>query len=680
MGSGPDTTAARVTSAMLDRIRYYTRRVFQAPLSITIRKVGEIVKKKTYRAVYWRNTVWPRAPATTTVDNCAQYLRVLGDDIHGAIAANQATAAGARDACLDRARSVLAGRFQCLGYGEVEIGPHTAWNSDPLHGFDWPANYFDQIDFAAIGSHCDIKVPWEVSRFQYLLWLAEGFVLDPENAAEFRRKFVELLESWLSGNPAGFGVNWIVPMEIAIRAVNLLLASAVFWGALSDHHRTLIVKTLDEHRLHIERFPEFSDVPGNHYLSNLMGLAVLAPCLFGGKSQEAAAAFATFYAEAERQFEPQGGHLERAPVYHRLCMDMVTMVCAFEARSSNVSASGIAILDRALAFCAAVSSRSGKLPVLGDCDSGHILWFGEHARDWRWTRHFLFPAEAQGLWADGEERQLLWHRAIAGRPNLESKISVAEGPGVAEASGFIALHDGTVDCVMRVGGQGLKGRASHDHDDALSVWISYMGEDLIVEEGCHSYTLDREVRARYIGSRAHNLVQPFDRDRYTPRQGSIVKTAVGAPTAEHWAVGEAVDRLSMSAVLNTRTPADLAFQKCAREIILEPGRLVVEDSWQWRDQQKSELRWHFAPNCNVNIADGESQVRISDSSGVLLCNVSVRSENIEALQVFDFEFSEIYGHSAYAKGFRVVFGAADQCQAATSFDFADAKSAGAHLE
>ncbi len=656
---------------MLEKIRYYTRRVFQAPLSITLRKIGEVLKKKSYRVVYWRNTVWPRMPAAVTVDNCARYLEGLGDDIRQAIASGQAEATGTREACLDRAGSVLAGRFQCLGYGEVEIGEHTAWNSDSLHGFDWAADYFDQIDFVAIGSHCDIKVPWEVSRFQYLVWLAEGFVLDAGNAEDYRRKFIELLESWLSANPAGFGVNWIVPMEVAIRAVNLLLASAVFWRDLSGDHRTLIVKTLDEHRLHIERFPEFSDVPGNHYLSNLMGLAVLVPCLSGSSSPQATRAFADFYAEAERQFEPEGGHFERAPVYHRLCMDMVTMVGAFEARSSDVSASGIAILERALAFCAAVSSRSGKLPVLGDCDSGHILWFGGHARDWRWTRRFLFPSEAGDPLTDGEGRQLLWHQAIARRQGLDAKASGADRPGVAEASGFIAIHDGTIDCIMRVGEQGLKGRASHDHDDALSVWISYRGEDLVVEEGCPSYTLDRTVRARYIGSRAHNLVQPLDADRFTPRQGSIVKTVVGAPTAERWEINNAADHLAISATLDTTNPADTAFRECERKVLVEAGRLVVEDAWQWRAPGKSELRWHFAPGYNLRIVDGESRARVSDRSGAFVCSVVVQSKDIERLEIFDFEFSEVYGHCENAKGLRMVFGTGVESSATTCFEFTD---------
>lgn len=662
---------------MFGKIQYYVRRVLQAPPSITILKMLEVLKKKTYRIVYWQNTVWPGVPANRTIEICGQYLQALGDDIHAATRAHQAAAPGVRDTCLDRAASVLASRFQCLGYGEVEIGPETTWNSDPLHEFEWPASYFDKIDFVAIGSPCDIKVPWEISRFQYLLWLAEGFVLDPENAATYRQKFVELLDNWFSANPAGYGVNWIVPMEVAIRAVNLLLASAVFWKDLSQDHRTRIVKALDEHRQHIERFPEFSDVPGNHYLSNLMGLAVLAPCLFGSTSEETAATFAKFYAEAERQFEPEGGHFERAPVYHRLCMDMVTIVIVFEARISKVSGSGIRILGRALAFCTAVSSLSGRLPVLGDCDSGHILWFGGCARDWRWTQHFFFSTENPGVLEDGSKRQLLWHRAIARRsglnaPQVDTKGAGADSVRTAEASGYIAIHDGTIDCVMRVGKQGLKGRASHDHDDALSVWISHLGDDLVVEKGCHSYTLDRNIRAGYIVSRAHNLVQPLGRDRFAPRQGSIVNTVVGAPTAERWDLDETVDRLTMSAALDTGTSTDVVFRTYVREIIREPGVLVVEDTWQWRDVQSSELRWHFAPSFDVSIIDGENRARVSDRSGNFVCTVSIRAANLETIELFDFEFSEVYGHSDDATGLRFVFGTASENLAVTRFDFADA--------
>ncbi len=49
-------------------------------------------------------------------------------------------------------------------------------------------------------------------------------------------------------------------------------------------------------------------------------------------------AIAAFAAEADKQFEPDGCHLERAIVYHRLCTDMVALAAAFAARQSGSGA------------------------------------------------------------------------------------------------------------------------------------------------------------------------------------------------------------------------------------------------------------------------------------------------------------------------------------------------------
>jgi hypothetical protein len=131
----------------------------------------------------------------------------------------------------------------------------------------------------------------------------------------------------------------------------------------------------------------------------------------------------------------------------------------------------------------------------------------------------------------------------------------------------------------------------------------------------------------------------------------------------------------MSATLDTAISTDTSFRACERKIVCSPGGLVVEDAWQWRDPQKSELRWHFAPGYSVSVVDRAGRARVSDPSGAFFSDVIVRSKNIEIFEIFDFEFSEVYGRSENAKGLRIVLGSEAENLSTTHFEFTDSAPA-----
>ncbi len=61
-------------------------------------------------------------------------------------------------------------------------------------------------------------------------------------------------------------------MEVAIRGLNLMLSAAVHRRrTCRPATRKLVVQSLADHYAFLCRFPELSDVPGNHYLTDLLG-------------------------------------------------------------------------------------------------------------------------------------------------------------------------------------------------------------------------------------------------------------------------------------------------------------------------------------------------------------------------------------------------------------------------
>ena len=76
-----------------------------------------------------------------------------------------------------RADEVAAHRFDLLGSGPTELGPEIDWLADFKSGRRWPLHHGSLLRLA-YGDGSDIKVPWELSRFQHLPLLAAAGNLD----------------------------------------------------------------------------------------------------------------------------------------------------------------------------------------------------------------------------------------------------------------------------------------------------------------------------------------------------------------------------------------------------------------------------------------------------------------------------------------------------------------------
>ena len=621
---------------LASRARYYLGRVRDAGLVATLEKVRSLASPFLWAPAYLSGFAAGRVP-----NGSLQRLDELGVHLRAGLAQQAATRPDYVGRAKARAQRALSGSWTVLGYGETAMPVGAAWSEDAFHDYRWPNKYFAFVDFVAADKHCDVKVPWELSRLQPLVWLAEGYLFEPESRVDHATRFTAIVEDWIRSNRPGFGPNWTCAMEVAIRGLNLMLSAAVFGDGLQPSTRKLVVQSLADHYAFLRRFPEFSDVPGNHYLTDLLGEVGLAMVVAPDAFDHAVAAFAV---EADRQFEPDGCHLERAIVYHRLCTDMVALAAAFAARRSGAAPERILnVLQRAVQFAAFMADANGMLPVLGDCDSGQILDFGLPARDIS-----VLLAHTN----DGDPARIpdlaIWLRAISG---TDRAVHVAGGPPqqAGHRSGFLAGRAGASTVTMRVGTQGLGGRASHDHDDAQSIWLSLDGQDLIVDQGCHSYTLDSAIRNRDISSRAHNVLQLVAQPRFGGREGSINLTMRGAPTCRAAEAAPAGEGVRLTATIDHAGPVS----GITRVINLQQAsggyELDVADTWS--AGEPIELRWHFGPGLRPEIT-GPARVEFGRSGPIDF--VQFESQSLLKLEVFAFDFSPVYGHRQPSFGVRAV--------------------------
>lgn len=551
---------------------------------------------------------------------------------------------------------VMNDSFQCLGYGKLKIPQKREWHYDNLHDYKWKLSYFNNIDYIAIDDFCDIKIPWEMSRLQYLIILAFAFI---ENKDEkVLKKYNSIINDWTSANPPGYGVNWTCTMEVAIRMTNIAISFMIVKKYLSEKQINLITQSLAEHKKYIYHFPEISDVPGNHYLSNLMGAFLIES--ISGNNKSIDVTLQNFVNEAKNQFLKDGCHFEMSPTYHVMCLEMVSIVTAFALRKKSTDNRQIIelikIYKNGVSFCEKIGNNY-EVPIFGDNDSGQIISFNKKTRNYKSLKQFLNIISNKRAELNLEYHTVLL-LSISKIISKDQKINIKEKVNISSFSNhfFTGIKVNQLSAIMRVGKQGLKGRASHDHDDALHTSLSKNGEDILVDKGCHSYTLDKEIRWKYIVSSAHNSLKEIGKERSNLNQGSIVKTVRGALTGSQPQCSNNIDSSEMSARLQKSNLSN--FKKYERNVkILKLSScysFTIKDMWTLRKDSGVELRFFLSTLYEPNKIDKKNDNEIIVHFEREKIKMLINSNNYIDANIFTFDYSSSYGLIEKSHGIHIL--------------------------
>ncbi len=132
------------------------------------------------------------------------------------------------------ASEVCEGRFPFLGYGTVTLGDPPRWNVDFVSGQEWPQSLANRRGYVRHDGS-DVKVPWELSRLQFLPILGKAYVLTGD--LKYRETGKRLLSNWMEHNPVDVGVNWTVAIEAALRAMSICFF-LTYWDPSQRRNRT----------------------------------------------------------------------------------------------------------------------------------------------------------------------------------------------------------------------------------------------------------------------------------------------------------------------------------------------------------------------------------------------------------------------------------------------------------
>lgn len=584
-------------------------------------------------------------PARRRAMTEARVLRLLGfettDEAWGALMARpypflsveltagelEALAPGEMARILDEAKAALAHRVDLLGSGPIELGPAIDWHQDFKTGRRWPPAYCHAIEYANLDEPSDVKLPWELSRLQWLLPAAQAYVLTGE--ARYAECVREVLEQWIDGNPYAGSVNWSCTMEAALRIVTLTWLLRACGDSLAFADRGFRVKVLGSLLLHADftdRYIERSDVNGNHYTADAAGLVFAG--LFLGDGPAASGWLETGWRilseEIARQVFPDGVDYEASVPYHRLVTELFLLPALYaQALGREVPARWRDRLVAMSRFTAAYSRNDGGVPIWGDNDDARMLpMAGKGLFDHRYliglTAFGLAVEELQGL-AWGPVAELAWLLGPSAARNAAFQTRSARSSEAFPDGGFYILASGDDHVFIDCGPIGLAGRGGHGHNDLMSFEAALRGKRLIVDPGSYVYTASPEMRNAFRSTAAHNTPQVASSEinRFvSPRHlWSLINDAT--PRVLGWHPGDRTSTIVMSHDGYARLSPTV---ELIRRIQLdhETGVLVVEDDL-WLRGHAATVAMHIAPEVKVRgtpatgyliLASGESSFRL----------------------------------------------------------------------
>jgi hypothetical protein len=416
-------------------------------------------------------------------------------------------------------------RVDLLGSGPVELGTPIPWHKDFKSGHSWPVVPCRRLDLLDLGRDSDVKVPWELSRLQWLIPAGQAYLLcgDEGHAKAVR----EIIEEWAAANPLARGVNWACTMDVALRAITLVWLFHVFHHSAAWHDgrfRADFLKLLYLHGDFISHHLEWSDVNGNHLITDAAGLVVVG--LFFGAGDGAGdgphswqrRGWEILTDELPKQVFLDGVDFEVSAAYQRLVMEIFLLPALYRRNAGlDIDQDYAVRLCKMAGFVAAYSRADGSTPLWGDADDGRVLPFGGLGTNIN-DHRYLVALTALSL----DDGDLLALASAAGTKTaaevfwLLGPEAVKKIPATPQIPGSEAFRDGGV-YIMRggedpgedhvfidCGAVGFDGRGGHGHNDCLSLEAMLAGVLLFTDCGAYVYSADPEWRNAFRSTAFHN--------------------------------------------------------------------------------------------------------------------------------------------------------------------------------
>ncbi len=433
---------------------------------------------------------------------------------------------------IEKADKITEGKFDLLGYLNLDFGAAFDWHYEPLSGKHIQLKHWKQYDELDAEETGDKKVVWELNRHQHFFSLGVAYWLSKDEI--FATTFVQHLESWMEQNPPGLGVNWMSSLEVSLRAMSWIWAFQFFRE--SEYFTPEIfqkaLKFLHVHGRHLEKYLSTYYSPNTHLTGEALGLYYLGTQFPFFKRAEHWRNLGEeiLFAELDRQILSDGVYFEQSTWYQRYTVDFYLQFLIL--KTLNGEGTSVSLQEKLsfktqqmLDFLMYITRPDGTTPIIGDDDGGRTLPHSSaQNQDFRAVLSTAAVVFGRGDYknvAGAVAEETLWLLGFEGLKSFETlrEFSPEFKSKEFPKGGYFVMRDGwdSTDNFLLIDGGNMGGlSAGHSHADNLSIDLAAGGRTILVDPGTYTYHESIELRNYFRSTSAHNTVTVNDESSSEP--------------------------------------------------------------------------------------------------------------------------------------------------------------------
>jgi len=522
------------------------------------------------------------------------------------------------DSTIVAAERLLQHRYSYLALGEIDLGKEINWNREYKRGIDLPLRFGPWMNYRDSESYGDFKYFWELPRLQHLITLAKAYYLTQQQG--YADEVIEQIGSFVEQSPYLLGVNWIMPMEAAIRLISVCWITAFLAEYLRKNTQAcaLIGQLVQSHVDYVATNYAAYSSANNHLIGEAAGVFTASLC-FGGLKRMSSyrqKAYRILCQEIVRQHYEDGVNKEQA-VHYQVFAFQFFLLAGLLARADSVNFPDQywQTLEKSANFIAATADDDCSIPNIGDSDDGKAVQLsetrGSNVRSILATSAVLFKRSDFKRKAEAFDETSFWLLGNEGKREfdaLEAQPNFAANK--FEYGGYYVLasaNKSKARVIFDCGQLGFELLAAHGHADSLSFTLSAYDRPYFIDPGTYTYVADDPYRNYFRSTQAHNTIV-VDEKSQSQMAGPFLWRQKANSFAERWTSNQGHDQVTGWHNGYHRLPDPVTHRRTIK-LDKEQDVITIDDHLEMKDRHKIEQYFHLHPECRIEkITDNILQI------------------------------------------------------------------------
>lgn len=471
----------------------------------------------------------------------------------------------------------------------------------------------------------DIKYLWEINRHLIILPIAQAYYFSNEN------KYLDVIRTaistWIYQCPYLKGPNWTSSLELAIRLINWCLVwklidgskSPIFQGEEGKQLLKLWLITIYRHCHFIKNNLSRYSSANNHLIGELAGLFISSNIwpYWDDSEKWKKLSYRLLLQEIEKQNTSDGVNKEQAIAYQQFVLDFL-IISGMVGHSYKIKFPDNywKIIESMIAFIGSMIDNSNNIPMIGDADDGFVFHLSSDVEIDNYvsllsTGAMLFNRREFIRNKSKTDQKTQWLIGLFGVPDIGyrggqetlewPKQSYSQGGYYITGKDFFTPKE--IKCIIDCGPLGYLSIAAHGHADALSMYLSVGGREILIDPGTYAYHRNKRWRNYFRGTAAHNTIRVdgFDQSRIS---GNFMWSHKANATCNEFRIEESKDTF-IGYHDGYSQLKDPVIHERKVEFNKNDSILRVSDAILCKSDHSIERFFHFSEQCDVRIENNK---------------------------------------------------------------------------